>query len=60
MKNKKTENKFLPKGYRYLKEGEVIQEGDYFWGNKNNKWNKIKDTADTSNWVKEQVIRKET
>ena len=60
MKNKNIEEKkFLPEGYRYLKEGELIKQGDYFWGNKNNKWHKIKDPANTSNWVKEHVIRKE-
>ena len=58
MKNKNIEKKFLPQGYRYLKEGEPIKQGDYFWGDKNNKWNKIRDTANTSNWVKEHVIRK--
>jgi hypothetical protein len=76
MKNKNIEKKFLPEGFRYLKEGEPIKQGDYFWGDennymytlrwysgidehKNNKWNKIRDTANTSNWVKEHVIRKD-
>ena len=73
MKNKNIEKKFLPQGYRYLKEGEPIKQGDYFWGDendymytlkwysnhiKNNKWKKIRDPANTSNWVKEHVIRK--
>jgi SH3-like domain-containing protein len=58
IKNKNIEKKFLPEEYRYLKEGEPIKQGDYFWGNKNNKWKKIRYPGDTSNWVKEQVIRK--
>jgi len=33
MKNKNIEEqKFLPQGYRYLKEGEPIKQGDYFFG----------------------------
>ena len=32
MKNKNIEKKFLPEGYRYLKEGEPIKQGDYFLG----------------------------
>lgn len=59
MKNKNIEKKFLPEGYRYLKEGEPIKQGDYFWGDKNNKWNKIRYPEDTSNWVREHIIREE-
>jgi hypothetical protein len=69
MKNKNIEQKILPEGYRYLKEGEPIKQGDYFWGDKNNymyssKWysriNK-NNTEDISNWIngpEEYVIRK--
>jgi hypothetical protein len=72
MKNKNIEKKFLPEGYRYLKEGEPIKQGDYFWGDKNDymypsKWysgiNK-NNTEDTNNWITglgapvEHVIRK--
>ena len=32
MKNKNIEQKFLPEGYRYLKEGESIKQRDYFFG----------------------------
>lgn len=59
MKNKNIEKKFLPQGYRYLKEGEPIKQGDYFWGDKNNKWNKIRYPEDRSNWVREHIIREE-
>tara|TARA_R110002096_G_scaffold299914_1_gene494670 strand:- start:8 stop:187 length:180 start_codon:yes stop_codon:yes gene_type:complete len=58
MKNKNIEKKFLPEGYRYLKEGEPIKQGDCFWGDKNNKWSKVKDPGDKAIGSKEQVIRK--
>ena len=51
------EEKFLPEGYRYLKLGEAIQSKDYFWNEDTLKWVKIRHGADTSNWVKEHVIR---
>ena len=53
------ENKFLPDGYRFLIEGEQIKKDDYFWSDKNNEWVKIHYDADTANWIKEHVIRKE-
>jgi len=60
MKNKNIEEKkFLPEGYRYLKEGEPIKQGDYFWGDPHSKWLRVVHPGDTSNWVKEHVIRKE-
>lgn len=60
MKNKNIEKKFLPQGYRYLKEGEPIKQGDYFCGgDKNNKWNKIRYPEDRSNWAREHIIREE-
>ena len=51
------EEKFLPEGYRFLKEGEQIKKDDYFWSDENNKWLKIRYDADTANWIKEHVIR---
>jgi len=58
IKNKNTEKKFLPEGFRYLKEGESIKQDDHFWSDPYRKWLKITHPGDTSNWVKEQVIRK--
>ena len=51
------ENKFLPEGYRFLKQGESIQINDYFWNIEKRKWIKIRYDADTSNWIKEHMIR---
>jgi len=56
MKNK--EKKFLPEGYRYLELGEAICSKDYFWNEDIFEWVKIRYDADTSNWIKEHVIRK--
>lgn len=53
------EDKFLPEGYRFLTIGEAIKKGDCFWSDPQNKWLKIIHPGDTSNWVKEQVIRRE-
>lgn len=55
---KMKEQKFLPEGYYYLNIGEPIKQDDYFWNQNESKWKKIVDTADTSNWVEAQVIRK--
>lgn len=54
------ENKFLPTGYRFLDQGEKIQNNDFFWNEEKHKWIKIRYDADTSNWLKEHVIRKVT
>ena len=51
--------KFLPDGYRFLIIGEAIKKGDYFWNKDRGRWLKILHPSDTSNWVKEQVIRRE-
>jgi len=52
------EIKFLPEGYRYLNLGESIQTNDYFWNQEKFKWIRIQHDADTSNWIKEHLIRK--
>jgi len=54
------EKKFLPEGYRYLKVGEAIRPKDYFWNEDDRKWMKIRHGADTSVWVEEHVIRKQS
>ena len=52
------EEKFLPEGYRFLKLGEAIQFGDYFWNTSESKWLKVTHPGDASNWKSEQIIRK--
>jgi hypothetical protein len=52
------EEKFLPEGYRFLKLGESIQFGDYFWNASESKWLKVTHPGDASNWKSEQIIRK--
>jgi len=53
------EHKFLPEGYRYLELGELIRINDWFWNDSQKKWVKVRDDADTANWVKEHLIREE-
>lgn len=52
-------DKFLPEGHRYLELGELIRINDWFWNDSRKKWVKVRDDADTANWVKEHLIRKE-
>ena len=54
----KNEPQFLPENYEFLKVGQPIQRGDYFWSEEQRKWCKVRFTSNTTCWVKEHVIRK--
>jgi hypothetical protein len=51
------ESRILPPGYRYLKPGEKINKGDFFWNVDKNRWLKIAYNEDMCVWATEQIIR---
>lgn len=38
-------NGLAPIGYRYLQTGEIIEEGDLYWSNESQQWEKTTDTG---------------